>query len=201
VYTRALDRKGDESFSDAVCPLGSGDEAARDHLWLTATEWRSLIPDNAREGDEFALPAGIAERILRFHLVDNTRGEPPMWRKEDIRSSQLNLVVERASGSSIELRIEGAALLATDVDVGTADRGYDLRLLGYLQYDKARDSMERFDVVAVGDFWGDGPHTRHPRPGRTPLGVAFELSPGTSVADRVPPGGAREASTYFGDAR
>ena len=26
------------------------------------------------------LPAKIAERILRFHLTDNTRGEPPMWR-------------------------------------------------------------------------------------------------------------------------
>jgi len=201
VYTRALDKNGDESFSDAVCQLGFGDEAARDHLWLTATEWRSLIPDNAREGDGFAVPAGIAERILRFHLVDNTRGGPPWWGNHEIRSSHLNLVVEQASGSSVELRLEGAALLATDADVDKADRGYDVRLLGYLKYDKARDSMERFDVVAVGDVWGSGPYNPDPRPGRTPLGVAFELSPGTSLADRVPPAGATQFSTYFGNAR
>jgi hypothetical protein len=102
----------------------------------------------------------------------------------------------------VELRLEGAALLATDADVGKADRGYDCRLLGYLKYDKARDSMDRFDVVAVGDFWGGGPYSRHPRPGRTPLGIAFELSPGTSLADQVPPGGAAHGvSTYFGDTK
>src|SRR3954471_10551011 len=41
VYARALDKSAATGgVSDAVCKLGDGDEASRDHLWLTADEWR-----------------------------------------------------------------------------------------------------------------------------------------------------------------
>ena len=52
-------------------------------------------------------------------------------------------------------------------------------------------------LVALGDHWGEGQYTRGARPGRQPLGVAFELTKGEAPADRVPPQGARMAQTYF----
>jgi hypothetical protein len=197
VYTRILDRDKDE-YCVGSCKTRGGDKAARDHLWLTETEWKSLIPANAKKGDKSSLPANVAERILRFHLTDNTRGEPPMWRKEDIRSQGLALVVEEATAKSLTLRLEGSALLATNADAAKADRGFDVRVLGHIKYDVAKKAIERFDVVAVGEHWGHGPFTGGARPGKQPLGVAFELTDGKSAADRVPPQAAREVGAYFG---
>ena len=197
VYARALDQPAPAKFSDAVCKPGGGDEASRDHLWLTEAEWKTLIPSSPKKGNEFSMPPRIAERILRFHLIDNTRGEPPLWRRDQIRSSAMKWVVEKAAPAEILLRLEGRALLATDADPAKADRGYDARLLGYLRYDANQKAIDRFDIVAVGDHWGEGAYIRGGRPGRQPLGVAFELAHGDSPADRIAPQAAREASEYF----
>jgi hypothetical protein len=197
VYARALDQPAPARFSDAVCKLGSGDEASRDHLWLTATEWKSLLPANAKKGGRFPMPPRVAERILRFHLIDNTRGEPPMWRRDQIRSSDLTFTVEQATPAGLLLRLEGSVLLATDADPAKAARGYDARLLGYLRYDTNNQAIDRFDIVAVGDHWGEGTYTRGARPGRKPFGVAFELARGDSPADRIAPQAAREIGEYF----
>ena len=60
----------------------------------------------------------------------------------------------------------------------------------------ATGTIDRFDLVAFGDHWGSGPYTGGARPGRAPLGVAFELSRGEAPADRVPPQAAREWNAY-----
>lgn len=211
VYARALDVAppvSDESakastglssgFADAQCKIGSGDEASRDHLWLTEPEWRSLIPDSPKAGAKVSVLPGIAERLLRFHLVDNTRGEPTMWRREEIRASELNLMVERVSSTEIHLRLEGSALLATEADPDRAARGYQPQLLGFIVYDKKQRRLTQFDLVAVGNQWGSGRYTRGARPGRTPFGVAFELASGESPAERIAPQAAREVGEYFG---
>ncbi|MDQ3621769.1 MAG: hypothetical protein M3463_04670, partial [Verrucomicrobiota bacterium] len=194
---RSLDLN-DALFADAQCKIGGGDEASRDHLWLTEPEWRSLIPEQPQPGARSSVPANIAERILRFHLLDNTRGEPPMWRREEIRARELDLIVQSVTPAEIQLRLEGSALLATEADLETASRGYQPRLLGFIKYDRKQRRLTQFDLVAVGDHWGGGPYTRNARPGRTPLGVAFELSSGESPADRIAPQGARELREYFG---
>jgi hypothetical protein len=201
VYTRLLDRDDKGELCDAACRVGKGDEAARDHLWITETEWKSLVPATAKEGDQFPLPARLAERLCRFHLVDNTRGEPPMWGRDEIRSSRFTLTVESADSSGVRLRLDGAATLSSGADSKKAERGYDVRLLGYVNYNAARQAINQFDIVAVGDHWGEGPYTRGARPGRTPLGVAFELATGKSPADRVPPQAAREIGAYLNSDR
>jgi hypothetical protein len=204
VYARALDRAGAPKpgsfladFKDAECKTGGGDEASRDHLWLTETEWRSLIPKDARPGARVPVAPAIASRIYRFHLIDNTRGEPPMWRREDVRKGELAVIVESVAPQKLALRLEGVALLATDADVAKAKRGYEPRLLGYVDYDLKSDRVTRFDLVAAGDHWGEGTFTRGARDGRQPLGVAFELATGDKPGDLVPPQAAREVGAYF----
>jgi hypothetical protein len=198
VYTRLLDRDANGELCDADCKGKRGDEAARDHLWLTEPEWRSLVPAGVKPGDQFPLPDAIADRICRFHLVDNTRGEPPMWSREHIRARQFSVTIEESTESGIRARLDGAAVIATKSDLEQADRGYDLRLLGYVHYDAAANGIDRFDLVAVGNHWGEGTYTGGARPGRTPLGVAFELASGKSPADRVPPQASRLIDEYFG---
>jgi hypothetical protein len=197
VFTRILDRK-DGEFCQGTCKTLGGDKASRDHLWLTEAEWKSLVPANPTKGDRAALPAKIAERICRFHLIDNTRGEPPMWRREDIRKQDLSLTIEEVTPTTVRLRLEGPVLLASQADAAKADRGFDVQLLGHIEYDAAKKAIARFDVAAVGDHWGEGTYTRNARPGRQPLGVAFELADPKKAADLVPPQAAREVSGYFG---
>ncbi len=195
-YTRALERKED-GFCKAECKHTGHDLAARDHVWMTAEEWKQLIPAGAKKGDTVDVPRTLALRLARFHLVDSTRGEPPHWSMKEVRSVKLTLTVEEASESRTTLRLDGEALLSTDADVKKAERGYDARLLGRVEYDGGKKAITRFDAVALGEHWGEGTFTRGARPGRTPLGVAFELARGDTEADRVPPQAARWLEGYY----
>jgi hypothetical protein len=200
VYARLLERDagGQLQRSDCKGEGGAALGSSHDHLWLTGDDWKSLISAGAKPGDRFPLPAAISERIAQFHLIDNTRGEPPMWKKEEIRSSKLDVIVEEATSTMRRLRVEGKVLLATDASPQRSDRGYEARLLGYIDYNPAKNAIERFDLVALGDHWGEATYTRGARPGRTPLGIAFELARGDNPADRVPPQAARELQAYLG---
>jgi hypothetical protein len=198
VYARILDRDSQGELCRGTCQTPGGEKAARDHLWLTEAEWKSLVPSNPKKGDQFPLPQGIAERVLRYHLVDNTRGEPNYWTKDEIRSSQLTLTVEEATPISVQLRLNGSALLATAADAERADRGYQVNLTGYVTYDAAQKSISRFDIVAVGVHWGSGRYTGGARPGRNPFGVAMELARKDRAANDVAPLGARDFKEYFG---
>jgi hypothetical protein len=197
VYTRVLDRDKDGSWKHGTSRHHGGDAAARDHLWLKKEEWQSLVPARPREGDTFAMPAALASRLLRFHLLDNTRGEPNYWGKEEVRKSSLTWKVAKVSDATVSLELTGSALLATHADVDKARRGYDAALRGTLVYDRKEKRVTRFDIVAVGDHWGEGTYTRGARPGRKPLGVWMELTPAKEGADRVPPQAAREVGAYF----
>lgn len=198
VHARCLDRGATGDYTDAVCAVGRGNEASRDHLWLTEREWKSLVPTGAKPGERFSMTDALAHRIARFHLVDNTRGEPPFWSTKDVRAVNMTLIVEKADAMGTTMRVVGAALLSTTADAASSDRGYDSRISGQIHYDAKQGVITRFDLVAVGDHWGEGSFTRGARPGRTPLGVAFERSVGRSPADRVPPQAAREVREYFG---
>ena len=200
-YTRILERDGKGGYARGTCATPGGERAARDHVWLTRAEWQSLVPARPREGQRFAMPERIARRLLRFHLVDNTRGEPNYWRPGDVRKYEMNWEVTGVSEGAIDLELTGQALLATEADPKSARRGYDVSLRGQLRYDRSKKAVTRFDVVAAGEHWGEGTFTRRARTGRTPLGVAFELSAGAEPADRVPPQAAREVSAYFAAGR
>src|SRR5262245_29568214 len=197
VHTRILDRSGDE-YCKGTCKTNGGDASARDFLWLTKEEVATMSPARAEAGFTYNFPKPVADRILRFHLVDNTRGEPPFWDRNHVRRSKLTLTVVRKMENAIDLRLDGDALIATDADPDKADRGYDVRLRGELRYLPGKKTFDRFDVASVGEHWGEGRYTRGARVGRTELGVAFGPVVGEKPADHVPPQGAREVNRYFG---
>lgn len=141
---------------------------SRDNLWMTGHEHQALM-----KGE---IPTALQKRIARYHLVDNTRGEPPMWRENEIRELKMTLKDGRLSGQ---------------VKLATADgkRGYDAELKGIVTVKNGK--VVRFDIVALGKFHGEGRYTRRAPKGKFPLAIAFELADGSDVADKVPPQGAR----------
>jgi hypothetical protein len=162
-------------------------EPAHYHVWFTKEEWKALIPAQVKKGATFSVPAPIEKRLFRYHLVNGTFGLPGAWRLEDIRTGGLSVTVE-ATEPVLRLCVKGTALLATDANLARAQRGYDAQLLGWLEYDPVRSAFTRFDIVALGDYWGgDYEGGRFKRPGKTPLGIAFELAQGHTAVDLAPP--------------
>lgn len=201
VYTRILDCRRDGRFVCGSCAFPGGELPGRDHMWIKRSEWQSLLPASVKKGDAFDMPSALAERLLRFHLVDDTRGEPPSWSRKDIRKQSLRWTVLLADEEDVRLRLEGTVLLATHANPARAERGYEARLLGYLHYDRVRKVVDRLDIVAVGEHWGEGEFTGGARPGRQPLGIVLELVDGKRAADKIPPQAARELEDYLGHDR
>lgn len=195
-YTRILDYKND-AYCKGTCDTTGGDKAARDHVWFTAAEVQSLVPARAEAGFKYPLPPKLVERLARYHLVDNTRGEPRMWSREQLRAKRITLTVVSATAEAVELRLEGEVVLAADADIDKADRGYEVRLIGTLRYLPASKTFDRFDVTAVGTHWGETTHTPGARPGKSLLGVTFELA-ADRPGDKVPPQGIRDRDDYLG---
>ena len=141
---------------------------SRDNLWINPNEKSELIAGR--------VPASLQRRIARFHLVDNTRGEPPMWKPGEVKE--------------IHLRNDGGTLVGS-VELGTDDgsRGYRAELCGHIKV--VGDNVSVFELVALGEFYGEGRYTRNAPEGKFPLAVAFQLADGTDVADAVAPQGAR----------
>ena len=199
-YARILDRK-DDFFCHGKCAFPGGQRASHDHLWIRAEEWQALIPTDAKKGQEVKLPSNLIQRLARFHLVDNTRGEPPMWEANEVRKAEMKLIVDEVTANEVRLKLTGSIVLATHANLKSAKRGYDAVLSGDIRYEPGQGKITRFKVVAIGAHWGDGEFNEGARPGRTPLGVAFELGDPTRAADRVPPQFIREGGDYWNAGR
>ena len=141
---------------------------SRDNLWITASEHAALLRGQ--------FPESLQRRIARYHLVDNTRGEPPMWQPAELRTVDMQLRGTRLTGS-VRLETE------------QADRGYKADLVGKVEVQDGR--LARFDIVFLGQFWGEGPFTRGAPKGEFPLAISFTLADGSEVADQIPPQGSR----------
>ncbi len=149
----------------------------RDHVWLEKADVEALVA--GRVSDR------LRNRIGCYHLVDNTRGEPPWWRRPEIKTLELTLS-------------NGALAGKAHFESEKGDRGYVADLRGVVQVKDGK--VVRFDLVAKGDAWGAGRYNGGQPPGRYPLAVAFTLVDPKRDADRVLPQGACRGNFpgYFG---
>jgi hypothetical protein len=145
-----------------------------------------------------SVPSGVRDHLfLRYLQPVLAFGDGGPWRKEALRAGELALVVEEVTADRLRLRLQGFAHLGQpfdpDLKVTLEDGesqgvGYEARLDGYLDYDRAKEVFTRFDVVVLGDYYGKmhGSLYNVYRPGRQPLGIAWELIDGKSPAGPVP---------------
>ena len=119
-----------------------------------------------------------------------------MWQADDVRKLRMTLTVESADAKAVKLRLDGAALLATGPDPDEAKRGYDAALLGYIEYDRAKDRIARFDVIATGDHWG-GAATPAAPPRPQADGRRLRARPGRQARRRGTPTGGAGAGSVF----
>ena len=112
-----------------------------------------------------------------------------MWKREDIK--KLELEIKFMGGQ--EFRISGDYLLET----GDSSRGYQGDFSGVLEQADASARPSKFELLAIGNHWGEGQYTRGARPGKHPMGVVFEIADGTFAPDSVPPQAIRWEQGYY----
>jgi hypothetical protein len=160
----------------------------------------------------------ICDRIARFHLSPRRAltSENGIVPKNAVKKAALTLIVDDVSDDRIRLGLEGFIHWGSEYDADRATApngplpfGYAAPIHGLLEYDRGKKAFVRFDVVAPGDVWGrwgdaTGNSQTVERPGRTPIGFAFELTGGSSPTNRLPPaghGGRTLRAGYFGAAK
>ena len=167
-------------------------ETQSDMLWLTESEWKSLIPADPKPGDSIEAAQPIQKRFYSTLGIDFMEGSVNAL---PTRKSTLSLTVEKVDEQALVLRLDGYGHMGKEFDeqlrAKPNSRGCELRILGTVHYDRKKQAITRFDVVGVGQAWGnkmDYIH-REVRLDQYPwmYGIACELVTGDAPQDRIPP--------------
>jgi hypothetical protein len=146
----------------------------REHLWIRQDEIQALA-----RGE---LPDSLSKRIVRFHLVDNTRGTPTGWTEPEIKQREMSLD-------------KGCLRGTVHLETKDGKRGYQASLLGYIETKDGK--VTRFDLVADGQFWGHGAYTPGAPTGKFPLAIAFTLADANDPLSKLVPDAVRCYSDYL----
>ena len=131
-----------------------------------------MCKDEAKSFINGTLTDSLLQRIVRYHLVDNTRGTPTGWTENEIKKAEITL-----QGGRLKGRVH--------LETKDGKRGYEADLLGFLEVKDGK--VTRFDIVAHGEFWGQGTYTPGAPKGRFPLAIAFSLAePSDPLYNLVP---------------
>jgi len=167
-------------------------ETQSDMLWLTRAEWQSLVPADPRPGAEAAVAEAIQKRFFSTIAIDYMEGSVNALAP---RETRMTLTVERVTPEAIEMRLDGYGRLGRELEEELRkqpnSRGCEVRLLGFVTYDRSKAAIGRFDVLGIGEAWGNKMEYVHREvrlesyPWR--YGIACELVTGDSPYDRIPP--------------
>lgn len=168
--------------------------AQNDFMWIPEKEWQAFLPAEPKKGDVHPAPTSFVLRLFRYHL-DPCRGfsEGAAFTRSQADAGQLKFIVQDITSDKLTLRLEGSAKLQQPGREGTAF--YEPALLGYLEYDRSKKAVTRFDLLALGTASGlptDANGVVTPRKGPYPLGIAFELVANPTPAEHLHPRGARD---------
>ncbi|TWT40296.1 hypothetical protein RAS1_40040 [Phycisphaerae bacterium RAS1] len=169
----------------------------RDHAWFSRDEARAWLPADATRGAVVNVPTALVERLARFHLVDNVRGQTVPFTRADVAGSRIESRVTARDGACVEIELRGEtrAVSGDQWDMSEAvwkperahPRGIVTRLLGQATFDLDAGRFTRFEMVGVGQRWGFSENNaRRGQPERSAIGFVIRLA-SSGAAQSVPP--------------
>ena len=162
-----------------------GDKTAGLAAFVSTVETGSFSAASERLG---TTPSAISKSVARL--------EQRLGAKLFRRSTRsLTLTVEAVTPESLVMRLDGFAKLGREFDVKLHkeknSRDSDVRLLGAVTVDRSRNAITRFDIVGLGQAWGNKMEyvRREIRLDAVPwlYGIAVELVDTRRPIDLVPP--------------
>ena len=172
--------------------LGEGaqrERLNRDHVWFTREEARGWLPAKPAQGDEHVVSQGITERLARFHLVDNVRGQTLPFAPQDVTGSRIVTHVTAVRDDEVAFTIHGETRAKTDGTwlMGDNDwkptekfpRAVTTRIVGRGTFLRNKGTFSRLEFVAVGERTGRTNLNGRPKGdvGPAAIGWVFELVP------------------------
>lgn len=197
VFSRALTREGGDLVPYKT-KVSRSWEPGRDFVWLTESEWQSLIPAAPEPGAVQVVVAPIQDRLIRRYLIDLVRvgGNGGPRRPEQVLAKNLTLAVEKASPAMIRLHLKGSARLASGEGPRKGKPKIDeFQLSGHIDYDVPRKTINRFELLAFSETGHFDEINNEVRP----LGILFERLEAQSPAERSAP--SSWGKDYFQPAR
>jgi len=157
----------------------------RDVMWMPQREVQALLRG------EF--PGSLQRRLLLGHLRDNVRGQPRLYRLEDVDEAVFSA---RASRTEREIRVQlrGKTRILAGPFVWEPSQlklpasGFEAQLEGELVYDLQTMRVTRFILHAQCVAWGVFPLTPGEPKGKYSLEIGFEMADRQQkVPAQIPP--------------
>ncbi len=140
------------------------------YAWFRQSEVRQWLPARIEKGALHDVPRALVERLVRFHLIDNVRGQTLSYKKSEIKQAVLATQVTRIRRGMIYLRLRGES------ETKSGSRGFKAKLFGTARYDTRKQRFVSFKLVAKGIRTGATRYNfRQGDLGPAPLGIAFVL--------------------------
>jgi len=180
-----------------IRPVPPGSDAlnngvGRDHLWILDSEVTQISDRSHDDGKPFQLPSPLVARLVRYHLIDNVRGEPDMWKGDEVAKSNFSAKYIRANatGKTYEFRGEFAQRKKDNT------RGSQGNIYGRFEVANNQSKITNFRAYAQMEAWGASRFTPGAPSGIFPMAVAM-VETHDEVSKVVPPQAMYEWPDYY----
>jgi hypothetical protein len=170
----------------------------QDFAWFSKEEAGQFLPGEVEPDRPRDVPRIVVERLVRFHLLDNVRGQTPPFPVHAIENASLSSRVTTVNGEVVCLRLDGRTRAVQkgkwpihgfeDMNQPSdQERGVEMKLLGSARFDQKQARFVGFELVALGTRWGGTQYNcRGDDLAPAPIGAVLSLA-GESRTDRVAP--------------
>ncbi len=135
----------------------------RDAVWFSAEELQGWLPE-AIVGASIDVKPRLLERLMRFVLVDNVRGQTLPYARAELQGCGLRSKVLAIRGSQIDLELTGHSKAAAKGPWLDGDnywkprhefpRQLSTHMFGLATFDRDTSRFTAFDLVATGERQG-----------------------------------------------
>jgi hypothetical protein len=165
-------------------PTGCGDlnrSVGRDHLWIYADDIEEILAASTKE-KSFSLPKKLVARLVRFHMIDNVRGEPDDWQSEDVKQATFTAQLLRQDATSKHFQFHGVYAQET----ANHRRGQEGTLDGEFDIVLSTGKVASFRAFGEALAWGESRWTPGAPKGKFGLVTAM-ISVQDETSNAVPP--------------
>jgi len=158
-----------------------------DHVWFNKEEAKLWIPQKIKEKETQECPDIIKDRLFRFHLVDNVRGQALPFALQEIKESNLQVEIIELDQSVLKLSITGNSLAIAKgpwllgendwTPTHDLDHSIETNILGNAVFNTKKDIFTNFELVVLGKWIGKTQNNgRHFGPDSGHIGIIYNLA-------------------------